>query len=412
MLEIDLIILGILLVLSAFFSGVETAIVSVDRIKARQLVKEGNKSAKLIEEFQNNPHKMLSAILIGNNVVNIASTAIATNVAIQIFQSNAIGIAIGIMTFVILVFGEITPKSIAVQNSVAISLIAIRPIKLLSILLSPLIWLLGGVRGLLGRIIGVRENQRMTEQDIKTMVTMGAEAGAINKIEREMIHRIFSFNDIDVEQVMTPSIEMKTIPSGTKIKEIKKLFVETPFSRIPIYDEKKRKITGIFYVKDAWAYLKKKDENTLVEKIARPALFVPKTKKIDKLLSQFQQEYIHLAVVIDDYGGVLGIVTIEDLLEEIVGEIVDESDVELGIRKVGKDVFEASGKISLDEINQHVGTKWESKEFDTLSGFIIEKLDRLPKENEEIKVDKHTITPIKVREPKILRIRISKNVNK
>ncbi len=409
MLEIDLIILAVLLALSAFFSGVETALVSIDRVKARQISKKGTKAAKLIEEFQQNPHNMLSAILIGNNLVNTGSAAYATGLALTLFGSSGIGIAVGIMTFLILVFGEITPKSIAVQNAEKISLIVIRPINLLAKILSPLIWLLGGVRKIIMRAIGAPEPEPLTEQDVKTMVAMGAEVGAIDKEEREMIQRIFQFNDIEVEEVMTPRVEMRALPASTKLKDLKDFLAETPHSRIPVYRGKLDNIEGIFYIKDAWDYVESGKMGTKLEKMIRPALFVPKTKKIDKLLSEFQREHIHMAIVVGDYGGVIGLVTMEDLLEEIVGEIVDESDIVYGIKKTGKNAFEANGRISLDEVNKFFASKLESEEYDTLNGFIIEKLDRVPEQNEELKIGKLTLIAKKVKAPTIHTVKIIKN---
>jgi CBS domain containing-hemolysin-like protein len=284
----------------------------------------------------------------------------------------------------------------------------IRPIKLLSIILSPVIWLLGSVRKIIMRIIGTKEPEPMTEQDVKTMVTIGAEVGAIEKEEREMIHRIFKFDDIEVEQVMTPRVEMKALPAKTKLKDIKKLLAKTPYSRIPVYKEELDNVIGIFYVKDAWGHIGGQMNITL-EKFVKPAIFVPKTKKIDKLLAQFQREHIHMAVVVGDYGGVLGLVTLEDLLEEIVGEIVDESDPVYTINKAGKNKHEVNGRISLEQVNKALGTTLKSSEYDTLSGFMIEKFDRLPKQNEKLKVGKHTLIATRVRAPKILMITILKN---
>ncbi len=409
MLEFDLLIMAGLLALSAFFSGVETALVSINKVKARQLAKTGTKAAILIEEFKENPHKMLSAILIGNNVVNIAATALATSIAMQVFESNAIGIAIGIMTFLILIFGEITPKSIAVQNAETIGLIAIRPIKLLTLILSPLIFILGGVRNIIMRVVGSREPDPMTEQDVRTMVVMGAEAGAIDHEEKEMIRRIFEFNDIDVEEVMTPRVEIKALPATAKLKDLSDFLAETPYSRIPVYKGKLDNIVGIFFIRDAWEYMSGKKSNIQVGKIARPALFVPKTRKIDKQLAEFQREHTHIAMVVDDYGGVIGIVTMEDLLEEIVGEIVDESDEVFGLKKLDMGIFEANGKVALKHINKTLGTRWQSEDFDTISGFMIEKLDRLPEQNEELTVGKFTLIASKVRAPKIHKIKIVKN---
>jgi len=256
MLELDLITLAILLALSAFFSGTETALVSVDRLKIRQLIKKRkSRSAELVEEFQANPQKMLTTILIGNNVVNIAATALATSVALQMFASYAIGIAVGIMTFLILILGEITPKSLAVQYSDVLSLIVIRPIKLFTVILSPLIWALNGFTRVIIRLVGKPEEETVTEQDIKTLVTMGAEVGAIHEKEKQMIHRIFKFDDISVEDVMTPRSEIKAIPENSTLEDISELLAESPCSRLPVYRKKLDNIVGIFYVKDAWDYL-------------------------------------------------------------------------------------------------------------------------------------------------------------
>lgn len=409
MLELDIITLIVLLILSAFFSGTETALIAVDRIRIRHLVKKRNKSAILIEEFKANPQKMLTTILIGNNVVNIAAATIATIVALQMFASHAVGISVGVMTFLILVLGEITPKSLAVQHSESISLFVIRPIKFLSIILSPLIWFLNGFTKIIIRIIGKVEEQPMTEQDIKTMVTMGAEAGAIHEKEKQMIHRIFKFNDISVENVMTPRSEVKGISVNTTLEDVSELLADTPFSRLPVFKKSLDEIEGIFYVKDAWNYLAEGKTKTNVRKLMRPVLFTHQTKKIDKLLAEFQQTRNNMAVVVNDYGGMLGIVTLEDLLEEIVGEIVDESEIPM-ITKMANGIFEADGKAPLNEVNQMLKTKWTSRGFNTISGFMIEKLDRLPVQNEKIAVGNYVLKAIKVKEPKILKIRIERKI--
>jgi len=312
MLELDLVILAVLLALSAFFSGTETALIYVDKVRIRQLVKKKkSKSAEFVEEFQASPQKLLTTILIGNNLVNIAAAAIATNVALQIFTSHAVGISVGIMTFLILVLGEITPKSLAVQHSDTISLFVIRPVRWLSIILSPIIWFLNGFTRLVIRIIGKNEEESMTEQDIKTMVSMGAEVGAIHEREKQMIHRIFKFNDLNVEYVMTPRSEIKAVPANATLEDVKEVLAETPHSRLPVYKKGLDEIVGIFYVKDAWDYLADGKFKTAVSTIARPVLFAHQTKKIDKLLAEFQQTRNNMAIVVDDYGGVLGLATLK-----------------------------------------------------------------------------------------------------
>ncbi|MBN2067140.1 MAG: HlyC/CorC family transporter [Candidatus Diapherotrites archaeon] len=408
--ETNIILMAILLFLSGFFSGTETALVSLDRVAVRQLVKKGSKSAKIIEEFQANPQKMLSAILIGNNLVNIAATAVATALALQVFESNAIGIAVGIMAFLILVFGEITPKSIAVRNAQAIALIVARPVKWLSIALSPIIWFLTGMTKLVTRVIGSPEIESLTEQDIKTMVTLGAEAGAIHENEKLMINRIFKFNDVSAEDVMTPRSEMIAVEESLTLQDLSKMLAETPYSKLPVYKKKLENIVGVFYVKDAWEYLAAGKTDTVVNTIMRPAAFTPKTKKIDRLLAEFQQTHNNMAIVVDDYGGVIGVVTLEDLLEEIVGEIIDESELE-AITQVDENTLEVDGKTPLGEINRILKTKWKGDEFHTVSGFMIEKLDRLPKQNEEIAIGNYCLKAVKVNQPKIQRIKIYKKAN-
>lgn len=407
MLELDLVVLAVLLALSAFFSGTETALISADRLKIRRLVKSGSKNAELVEEFQDNPQKMLTAILIGNNLMNIAAAAIATSIAVKAFQSYGIAIAVGIMTFLTLILGEITPKGIAVHHSEAISLAVIRPIKLLTTILRPAIWLLNCFTRAIIRVVGKNDDNEMTEQDIKTMVTMGAEAGAIHEKEKQMIHRIFKFNDINVEEVMTPRSQIKAVPEKATLEDISSLLAETPYSRLLVYRKSLENIIGIFYAKDAWKYIAEGKTKASVKKMLRPVLFTPNTKKIDKLLAEFQQAGNNIAVVVDDYGGVLGIATLEDLLEEIVGEIIDESDLPK-IASAGDGCFEADGRANLGEVNQALKTRWKSEQFGTISGFMIEKLDRLPEQDEAIVVGDFVLKAVKVKGPKVLRIRITK----
>jgi CBS domain containing-hemolysin-like protein len=405
---LDLILLlAVLLFLSAFFSGTETALISADHVRIRQLARKGSRSAQLVEEFKANPQKMLITILIGNNAVNIAGAAIATDLALQVFQNFALGISVGIMTFLVLVFGEITPKSLAVQYSERLSLIVVWPIKWLAVALAPFIWFFMGFTRLVSRLIGKPDEETITEQDIKTMVTMGAEVGAIHEKEKQMIHRIFKFDDINVEDVMTPRSEIKAISAKASLEDVSGLLAENPYSRWPVFKGSLDQIVGIFYVKDAWDYWEKGKNKTKIGKIARPVIFAQTNKKINKLLAEFQQTRTNMAVVVDDYGGVVGIATLEDLLEEIVGEIVDETEIPK-VNKVGKECFEADGKATLSEINQALKTNWKSDQFETISGFIIEKLDRLPSQGEQINVGRYTLKAVKVKEPRVLRVRIEK----
>ena len=408
MLWIDLLALLILLILSAFFSASETALVSADSVRIRQLVKKGSKEAKIVEELHDNPQQMISAILIGNNIVNITATAIATGIALQAFQNYALGIVIGVMTFLILLFGEITPKGVAVHNSEKISLLVARPTKLLVKILNPLSSALNGIANFLNAIFGQTSKSGMTEQDIKTMVTMGAEAGAIEEEEMQLIHRIFKFNDTAIEEVMTAREDVKAVEADSTLGGVSEVLAATPFNRLPVYRKSLDNIIGVFYVKDAWDFLAEGKTNVKVENLLRPVLFTQKGKKIDKVLAEFQHTGNNMAIVLDEEGKVMGIATLEDLIEEIFGDIIDENDVPM-VKKIKEGVFEADGRASLRETNAVLKTKWAGEKFHTIGGFMAEKLGRIPEQNEEISEGFFKLKAANVKGQRVLKVRITKN---
>jgi CBS domain containing-hemolysin-like protein len=406
----QIIILIILLFLSAFFSGSEVALISLTRLKVRQMVEKKRLGASFVKKLKDNPHRMLSTILIGNNLVNVAASAIATSLMIGIFQNYAIGIATGIMTFLILVFGELTPKSIATQLNETISQIVAAPLWYLSVMLHPLIYVLDKFIKLLMSIIGIKvQKKEITEEEIMSMIKTAEEEGSIKEIEKEMINSIFEFDDINISEIATPRTDITMISSDSKITDVINIISKDKYSRIPVYKDHKDTIVGIIYLKDIIPYLKRRNGKVRVSKIMKKPYFVPETMKIGSLLRQLQKRKEQMAIVVDEHGSVTGVVTMEDVLEEIVGEILDETDrVDPPIRKIGKMTWVVNGKTDVDEINEKIHLRIKGEEYDTLSGFILHHIGRIPKEGEEIVYNNFNLKVEELKGHRISKVRIEK----
>ncbi len=390
----ELILLVICLFLSGFFSSSETALFSISKIKAFHIAKDGSKTGELILKMKEDSHTLLTTILIGNNLVNISASAIATSIAILYFQSNAVGIATGIMTLLILIFGEIFPKSFANHNSVLVSRFVIYPLYGLSKLLFPLIYLLNFIPKLHGTIDNSSET--VTEDELMTMVEVVEGEGEIKEEEREFITNIFEFDDTSCSEIMTPRADMFTIDAAQEmdIEEI----LKTGYSRIPVIEDSIDNIIGILHVKDLFTSFQKactQDDtpNDLdVKHIMKKPFFIPESQKLDSLLQNFKQKKNHIAVVVDEHGGVSGIVTLEDVVEEIIGEITDETDqMTPDIVRLKGNKWLVSGKIDIDDLNKQIQIEIpESTTYDTFSGFFLEQIGRIPKPGESIIFDKWT----------------------
>lgn len=382
----QIIILIILLILSGFFSGSEVALLSLTKLKARQMFDKKRFGAVYIKKLKDDPQRMLATILIGNNLVNVAASAIATSIMINIFESYAIGIATGVMTFLILVFGEITPKSIAAKNNELVSQIVAAPIWYLSIILAPILNILDKFLNRFINLIGIKAQERtITEEEIKSMIKSAEEEGSIKEIEKKMINSIFEFDDINVGEIATPRTDMVTMNSKLSIKKAMKIILKKKYSRIPVYEKYKDNIVGIVYVRDVIKHMQDRNKNLSISKIMNKPYFVPEAKKISSLLRQFQKRKEHMAIVVDEHGSITGLVTMEDVLEEIVGEIMDETDkIAPNIEKIGKDTWIVNGKVDIDEVNEKLNMKLKGKGYDTLSGFILKHTGKIPKEDDEI----------------------------
>ena len=383
--------LVLLLVGSAFFSSAETALTTVNRIQIQLLAEEDNKKAKRVEMILDQSSKMLSAILIGNNIVNISASALATTLTISVFGNAYVGLATGILTLLVLVLGEITPKSLASIFSLQLSLAYSGFIWMLMRILTPVIFVVEAIRTGILKLMGVDPNakgNRITEDELKTLVDVGLEEGAIENDEFEMITNVFSLDDSLAKDIMIPRIDMSFLHVDATYDEVIELYRETSYTRFPIYSETRDTIIGTINVKDLLLY--PKDEPFHIRKLLREPHFTFEHKEVGTLLMEMQEGGISLVIVLDEYGATSGMITMEAILEEIVGEIRDEYDKDetdaIIEMKPGREYL-IDGSTNLTDVNDTLKIDLESEEYDSIGGYIIEKLDRLPKSGETIQLD-------------------------
>jgi len=385
----QLVVLFVLLLLSGFFSSAETALFSISRAKARHIAKEKGLTNALIKKMKDDPHRLLSTILIGNNLVNVGAAALATAMMIELVASNAVGIATGIMTALILIFGEIIPKSLATRNNVLIARLVILPLYWLSILFAPIIYLLIFIPKLTRK---VQRKSRVTEEELMTFVEVVEEEGGIEEEEKELIHNIFEFDDTSASEIMTPRADMFVINVNDDLNV--EAIIRSGFSRIPVIEEDIDHVIGILNIKDLFMHQVTSAKQTDVRRVMSEPYFVPENKKLDHLLQEFKRRKQHLAIVVDEHGGVSGLISLEDALEEIVGEIVDETDkVEPHIVKLNKNEWRVLGKSEIEDVNEELEMDIpDTKEYDTFSGYILDQIGRIPQEKEDINLGDFVVT--------------------
>ncbi|MDF2588092.1 MAG: hypothetical protein K0S41_1933 [Anaerocolumna sp.] len=384
----QLVILGILLLLSAFFSSAETALTTVNKLRIRSLAEDNNKEAKLVNKLIEDPSKILSAILIGNNIVNLTASSIATALAIKYFDSVGIGIVTGILTIIILIFGEITPKTIATIYSEKLSLKYGGIIYLLTKIMTPIIYLINKIS--IGFLLLFRINPRaksstITEDELRTIVEVSHEEGVIESEERRMITNVVDFGDSLAKDVMVPRVDMCFAEVSLSYDALVETFANEKYTRLPVYVDSRDNVIGIVNLKDLFFFNGKK-EDFCIETIMREPYFTYEYKKTSELLIEMRKESIALAIVLDEYGATAGLITLEDLLEEIVGDIRDEydDDEEDSIRIVDENEYIADGNTKLDEINEIIGLDLESDDYDSIAGHMIYLLDHLPEVGESV----------------------------
>ncbi|MDI6688882.1 MAG: hemolysin family protein [Actinomycetota bacterium] len=405
-----------LLVLSAFSSAAETALTSVNRIKVKHMVEEKVSGAAILEALLEHPARFLATILLLNNLVNIGAASLAAVTAANLGLSYPAVISTGVVTFLVLVYGEITPKTFSAQNAERIALLVARPISLLCIVLFPIARLFIFIANMFIRLFGgktMKEGPFITEEELKTMVSVGEKEGVIEEQEKEMIHSVFEFGDTVVREVMVPRMDMVCVDSNASSEEVLALFAKEKHSRIPVYEDTVDNIIGIIYSKDLLTQVAKGNAKIPLKKLVRPVHYIPETKKVSELLRELQRKRQHMAIVVDEYGGTAGLVTIEDLLEEIVGEIYDEYDLEkVMIERIDDNNIRVDARVNLDEVNEILGTNLPDFECDTIGGFVYNLVGKIPSEREKVDFEGLTFTVEKVVGRRISKILITKNPDK
>lgn len=381
-----IVILVILLCLSAFFSSSETALTTVNRIRMRSLAEEGNKRAARVLAVTDNSSKMLSAILIGNNIVNLSASSLATALAIELFGNAGAGIATGILTILILIFGEISPKTMATIRAEKISLRFSGIIWMLMKVLTPVIFIINALAMMVLRIFGVdpsEKNRIMTESELRTIVDVGHETGVIETEEKEMINNVFDFGDAEAKEVMVPRIDMTFVQADSTYEELLEIYREDHFTRIPVYEESTDDVIGILNIKDLLLCDK---EHFSLRQLMREPYFTYEYKNTAELLIEMRSSSINIAIVLDEYGTTAGLITLEDLIEEIVGEIRDEydDDEEDPIQQLSDHEYLVEGSMNLADFSDYLNLNLESDDYDSIGGYMIGLLDHLPKIRESV----------------------------
>lgn len=408
-------LVGLLLLLvcgSAFFSASETALTSLSKIRLRNMVEEKIKNADKIAALVDDPNRLLSSILVGNNLVNNGASALTTALAIQIFNGdtgNGAGIATIIITIIILIFGEITPKTIAAQKAEKVALIVVNIIAFCVMIFRPVVAVLNVVTGGLIKLCGCNPDEKsplITEAELKTIVNVSHEEGVLELEERTMINNVFDFGDSKAKDVMTPRTDIMAVPLDVTYEEYVRLVKEEGFSRMPVYGENLDDILGILYVKDVFFLT---EEEFSAQTYMREPLFTYESKPIAELLAEMKNSRLAVAIVLDEYGGTAGLVTMEDMIEEIVGEIADEYDDEgEEIEVIKENEFAVDGSTRLEDFNEMVGTELESDEVDTIAGYILLLLGNFPKCGQEIETDGLRIVVEEMEKNRIEKIHVYK----
>lgn len=379
-------IIVVLIMLSAFFSSAETALTTVNKIKMKSLADSGSKRAATLLTVTENPGKMLSAILIGNNIVNITASSLTTTLTMSLFGSVGVSIGTGVLTLVILIFGEISPKTLATVHAEKIALAYASVILMIMRIMTPVIFITNKFSSFVLMLLGVDSNARrdvMTENELRTYVDVSHEDGVIEQEEKQMIYNVFDFGDTQAKDIMVPRVDMVSVDVNASYQEVLRIFKEEKFTRLPVYEESVDNVIGVLNIKDLLFHT---GETFSLRNLMREPYFTYEYKKTSELMEEMRQASINFTIVLDEYGATAGLVTLEDLLEEIVGEIRDEydKDEENLIQKISDQEYLIEGSMKLDDVNDALDLHLYSEDYDSLGGLIIESLDHLPDEGEEI----------------------------
>ena len=391
---LEIILFIICVLFSAFFSSTEVALISITRAKVRTLVNENRPGSAALAALKESPEHLLITILIGNNIVNVAAAALATAIAIRMFGDVGVGIATGFVVIVLLIFGEISPKIYAARATDGFALTVAPVIHLLSKVFAPLIWLMERVSPKLGMGKDTAE-PAVTEDEIKEWIDVGKEEGTIEQDEQDMLYSVLEFGDTTAREIMTPRVNVVLMEDTISFEEAIRIFNDTGFSRIPVYHDQIDNITGILNVKDVFSAMVSHRKDSTVREIMYDPMFVPETKKIDDLLKELRVHRVQMAIVIDEYSSFVGIITVEDILEELVGDILDEFDrEEPGVQELAPGVHVVDGQMWVEEINETMDLALPTDEsYETIGGLVIDRLGHLPQHpGEKVDIDNGRLT--------------------
>ncbi|WP_292364679.1 MULTISPECIES: hemolysin family protein [unclassified Methanoculleus] len=393
LLTIEIILFIVCLLLSGFFSSSEVALISITRAKVRALLNQGRKGAKALDTLKRSTDGLLITILIGNNIVNVAAASLATAIAIAIYGDVGIGIATGVTVILMLVFGEIGPKMYASRNTEKLALGVARPILYLSRVLYPVLWVADRIKRQFAFRPGVTEPV-VTEEEIKEWIDVGEEEGTIEEEERDMLYSVLRFGDTTVREVMTPRVDVVMLEDVSTLENALSLFNETGFSRIPVYHEHIDNVVGLLNVKDVFSAVFRQQTSATIRNLMYEPYFVPESKKIDELLKELQVKKQHMAVVLDEYGSFTGIVTVEDMLEELVGEIMDEFDEEEPeVQQIEEGVYLVDARAWVEHLNEDLDLDLPLTDtYESIGGLVIDRLGHIPRRGEVVKVEESKIT--------------------
>ena len=407
----------VFLALSAFFSSSETAFASLERVRVEQMINAKVPGAERVARMMKQPEKLLSTILTGNNLVNTAAAVLGTILAVSIWGQSGILIAtIGVATL-LLVLCEATPKIIAAHNAERMSLKLARPIEIASVAFTPVVLALGTITSRFAKLAGGEPIARalVSEEEIRTMISMGHKEGTVEEVEAEMLHKVFEFGDRPVREVMVPRPEVVSIEQGSTMTDFLALYAESPLSRFPVYQENMDNIIGIISIKDVLMGLAKGtiDNQGSIDDLTRPTYFTPETKHINELFSEMQDKNYRMAVVIDEYGGTAGIVSLSRLVEEIVGEVGDElAQVEKDYEAINEYTFQIDGSMRIEEANEEMELELPEGEYETVAGFVLDLLGHIPKQGKQLRYKGLKIVITKMRGLKIEEILLTKEKKK
>jgi CBS domain containing-hemolysin-like protein len=410
-LVLELIGLGVLLLCSAILSGAEAAYFSLGRTRLKELAEQQGKTPGPLAPLLAQPHELLVTLLVGITLVNIGASALAAAIAEQLFGSKGLAIAIAAMVFLLTVFGEVLPMTLAVEHPLRFSAWVNRPVAWLSVIMKPIRVGLGALTAVTLRIVGSERRQgqpEISEEELRTLVDVGAREGVVDRTEREMIHKVFELEDTLVREVMVPRPDMFCLDVTTETAQLLPLLREQLHSRVPVFEETIDQIVGVLYTKDLLPFLGGLPAGFDLRPHLHPPYFVPGSKRADALLREFQAKKLHLAIVVDEYGGTAGLVTLEDLLEELVGEIRDEYDEdERLIQRVTPRSFRVSGRLPIDELNTATGLQIPDDSFDTVGGWVLDLFGRVPHKGEKQQVDGVRVAVEKVERTRVLEVLVT-----